>query len=144
MKIEKTYTKDELKLIENFVINKFKVVDVYKLKDKFEGEQYLFNTIRKVYVLWTLLEIIKIENYKNIKPGFLSSVDIFEFTKLNLILHTSKRDVIELENSDTETIIAFVDIERRKAIIIIDEENFDRTKKQIEQYLSNIKGNVFI
>ena len=94
---EKIFSINEQNIIQDYVIKKLEVKDLFKLRDRFEGQQFLNNTLKKVYTTMCLMEYLDIPNYQNIKPGFLNTIDFKEFTSLN---YSYVDNIEDAENMD--------------------------------------------
>lgn len=143
MIIEKNYSKSDLRVIEDFVLKKFNVPDVYKLKDRYEGELFLNNTIKKVLIFWTFLEQKEIEYYRKIKIGFLSTVDFSELAKINLQYLENKKELLDIKEHETDRLYAFVDIENKRCLLAGNEDIFNTSNENIDLYLKNFTPPIF-
>lgn len=143
MIIEKSYSKSDLRVIEDFVLKKFNVPDVYKLKDRYEGELFLNNTIKKVLIFWTFLEQKEIDYYRKIKIGFLSTVDFSELTKINLQYLENKKELLDIKEHEVDRLYAFVDIENKRCFLAGSELIFKTSSENIDLYLKNINPPIF-
>ena len=143
MIIEKNYSKSDLRVIEDFVLKKFNVPDVYKLKDRYEGELFLNNTIKKVLIFWTFLEQKEIEYYRKIKIGFLSTVDFSELAKINLQYLENKKELLDIKEHEADRLYAFVDIENKRCLLAGNEDIFNTSNENIDLYLKNFTPPIF-
>ena len=144
MIIEKNYSKSDLRAIEDFVLKKFSVPDVYKLKDRYEGELFLNNTIKKVLIFWTFLEQKEINYYRKIKIGFLSTVDFSELTKINLNYLDNKKELYDIKDFELDRLYAFVDIENKRCCLAGADAIFKSSNENIDLYLKNFNPPIFI
>jgi hypothetical protein len=139
---QRAFTASELEGIQNFVIKKLEVKDLFKLRDRFEGNQYLLNTIKRVFAFHTLFGHLEITNYEKIKLGFLNTFNFEEVIGKNI-------QYVEIENEindltlQNDTIYIVSNINGKKCTIYAD--NFDSIliAEKIEKCLLNFNGAIF-
>jgi len=141
--VESTYSKADLDRIINYVIKKLKVEDLFKLRDRFEGQLFLNNTIKKIFTLWTLLELLKTQNCKKIKIGFLNTIDFEEFTKLKLTYIDNLELIEKIKVNENYTLFSIVNLHFRKCILYSNLESLVDVEKQTMKTLEKNKENIY-
>ena len=113
---QRIFTTTEIENIQNFVIKKLDVPDLFKVRDRFEGNQYLLNTLKKVFAFHTLFSHLGIENYDRIKLGFLNTFNIEEVIEKK-ILYVEYENEIENSSLEPDAIYFVVNINRKRCTI---------------------------
>ena len=114
--IQKQYTKtfqsQDILAVQNYVIQKLKVRDIYKVKDRFEGNLFLQNVLAKYFIFNTLLSYIEFAPGTSVKIGFIATLNLEKLTGRPVRILSShleiKKQIIE-ENA----LYAVVNSERK-------------------------------
>jgi hypothetical protein len=127
---QRIFKTQEIEAIQNFVIKKLEVPDLFKVRDRFEGNQYLLNTLKKTFAFHTLFGHLGIPNYERIKLGFLNTFNIEEVIEKTIMYVEYENDLDNL-NLDLNTIYIFVNINRKKCEIFAKELIVDELASKI-------------
>ncbi len=141
--VESTYSKVELDRIINYVIKKLQVEDLFKLRDRFEGQLFLNNSIKKIFTLWTLLELLKTPNYKKIKLGFLNTIDFEEFTELKLTYIDNLELIEKIKGNENYTLFSVVNLHFRKCTLYSNLDSIVNVEKKTMKTLEKNKENIY-
>lgn len=139
---QRVFASTEIEIIQNFVIKKLDVPDLFKVRDRFEGNQYLLNTLKKVFTFHTLFSYLGIENYDKIKLGFLNTFNIEEIIEKSISYIEIENDIDSIDLRE-DTIYVVVNINRKKCLIFAKELNKDILKQKIEISLLKYKDKIY-
>lgn len=137
---EKVFSLKELEEVQQFVVKKLNVADLYKVRDRCDGNQFLINTTKKVFFLQSLFSYLNIENYQKIKIGFLSTINTENFTTCKLSFIELENDIVNIELQQN-TIYCLVNLRVRNCILFSKEIEFDKVKDNIVTNLEKHKLN---
>ena len=120
MILERNFLISELHGIEDFVFKKMKVPDLYRLRDRFEGNAFLENTKYKVITINTILNFIDPERIIYREIGFISSMDFYNVVEIKRI---ERFQEFELLSGDKENFVyTFVDFKLKVCNIKLSDE----------------------
>lgn len=139
---QRVFTSSEIEIIQNFVIKKLEVPNLFKVRDRFEGNQYLLNTLKKVFTFHTLFSHLGVENYEKIKLGFLNTFNVGEVIDMTINYVEFENDIEQLE-LDAGSIYVVVNINRKKCVIFAKELDTELLKNKIEQSLLRFKDKIY-
>lgn len=140
---EKIFSINEQNIIQDYVIKKLEVKDLFKLRDRFEGQQFLNNTLKKVYTTMCLMEYLDIPNYQNIKPGFLNTIDFKEFTSLNYSYVDNIEDAENMIIFKQDEVYSYINFFYRKCSLFGDVLNKDKIITHINSEINKVKVNIY-
>jgi hypothetical protein len=139
---QRIFSIQEVETIQNFVIKKLDVPDLFKVRDRFEGNQYLLNTLKKVYTFHTLFRHLSINNYDKIKLGFLNTFNIEDAIEKKIQYFEYENDINEIE-LNTNTIYVTINITRKKCVIYAKEFNIEELKNKLDLSLLKFKDKIY-
>ena len=132
---EKVFSLKELEAIHQFVVKKLNVGDLFKVRDRFEGNQFLINTTKKVFMLQSLFQYLNIENHQKIKPGFLNTINAETFTACKIYFLEFEND-INIINLEHDSIYCIVNTRARTCILFSKDLNIEKVKANITENLN--------
>ena len=139
---QRVFKSGEVEIIQNFVIKKLDVPDLFKVRDRFEGNQYLLNTIKKVFTFHTLFSHLGVENYEKIKLGFLNTFNIEEVIEKTICYVEFENEIADID-LQADSIYVVVNINRKKCEIFAKELDAELLKNKIEQSLLRFKDKIY-
>lgn len=110
--ISKEYKKTEFQVVNEFVIKKLKVRDLFKVRDRFEGNQYLINTTTKYMLFYTLFEYLGLDLRDKFKIGFINTINLEEFFGIPIKIIETKEELKSCLG-DNNHFFAIVNIDRK-------------------------------
>jgi len=137
---EKVFSLKELEDVHQFVFKKLNVDNLYKLRDRCDGNKFLINTTRKVFFLKSLFNYLDIENYQKIKIGFLNTINTENFTSHKLIFLDIENDIIKLD-IEKNTIYCLVNLRIRNCILFSKDLEVEKIRDNIIKNLEKHKLN---
>ena len=128
---ERIFSKKEHDVILDYVLKKLKVQDIFRLRDRFEGQLFLNNTLKKIFTIWTFFELIKIENYHKIKVGFLNTFDFEKSTNLKLNFIDNFEEIDNLIILQDEDLYSYINLHNRRCSIYTNSNSLEFIKENI-------------
>ena len=141
---EKIFSINEHHIIQDYVIKKLEVKDLFKLRDRFEGQQFLNNTVKKVYTIICLMEYLEIPNYQKIKPGFLNTIDFKDFTGIEYVYIDNIEDAEEMKIFKKNVLYSYINFFYRKCSLFGDEFQKNDVYCHINLKIKSIKANIYV
>lgn len=141
--IKKSFTVGQVEAIQNFAVKKLGVRDLYKLRDRFEGQAFLNNTIKKVYTLWHLFEVLEIPNYNGFKIGYLNTLDIPQNIGIDL-LYINTIDEIRFLNLKNNQVASYVNYSSRSCDLFYSHLDKENIKCAFVKKIETIKDLIYV
>jgi hypothetical protein len=142
--IERIYSINQMKSVQVYVIKKFNVHDLSKVRDRYEGNAFLLNTIKRIFTLYTLLDYLGVNNYENIKVGYLNTVDLKEFCGIEIKYFENIGDSDKKITVESGVIYSYINIDSRKCILYGFNNDLTKVKSTILKNLEKVKKIVYV
>jgi len=138
----KRFSHSEIEIIHNYVIDKLQVKDLFKVRDRFEGNQYLINVTKKYFTAKTILEYCNFEKRNEIKIGFLNSINLEKMLGVKINLLENKLDMNDILDTKNQVFV-FINIESKICELygVIIETNY--LINNIQNYLNQFKSIIY-
>ena len=140
---ERIFSKKEYDIILEYVLKKLKIQDIFRLRDRFEGQLFLNNTLKRIFTIWTLLELIQIENYQKIKVGFLNTFDFEKSIKLKLNYIENFENIEKLNINENGYIFSYVNLHYRRCCIFTKSDSIELLKDKIQLIFEENKNKIY-
>jgi len=101
-RFSKSFSSQDVLLVHAYVIKKLQVRDIYRVKDRFEGNLFLKNTIARYFIFYTLLNYIRYNPEIRCKIGFIATLNLEKLVGVNIKIlnsHLELEEEILLENN---------------------------------------------
>jgi hypothetical protein len=142
--IERSYSLNQMKSLQDYVIKKLNVHDLSKVRDRYEGNAFLLNVIKRIFTLYTLLDYLGVNNYENIKVGYLNTVDLKEFCGLKIKYFENIGDSDKKITVESGIIYSYVNNDSRKCILYGFNNDLTKVKSTILKNLEKVKKIVYV
>jgi len=142
--VERIYSINQMESVQNFVIKKLNVPDLFKVRDRFEGNAFLLNTIKRIFTLYTLLDYLEVNNYENIKVGYLNTVDLKEFCGIEIKYFENIEDAENKINVESGVVYSYINNYSRKCILYGFDTDLSEVKTTILKNLEKVKKIVYV
>jgi hypothetical protein len=142
--IEKIYSINQMESVQNFVIKKLNVPDLFKVRDRYEGHAFLLNTIKRIFTLYALLDYLGIDNYEGIKVGYLNTVDLREFCGVEIKYFENIEDADSKIIVESGVIYSYINNHYRKCVLYGFDSDLSEVKNTILKNLEKVKNIVYV
>jgi len=132
----KKFTTSDIIKVQEFVVKKLGVNNIFMVRDRFEGNQYLRNTITKYQIFYTLVEYFSIEIKRELKLGFISTIAFEKLLGVEVKIFNSSEDLYKYELEDS-AIYFLVNVDGKTCEIYSSGKNHESIKNK---FLSQIVG----
>lgn len=110
--VSKEFKKSEFHPVNEFVIKKLKVPDLFKVRDRFEGNQFLINTLTKYMFFYTIFDYLDLDLKGKIKIGFINTISFDNFFGVPITFIETKEYLKSCSFNDDDLFV-FVNIDRK-------------------------------
>jgi hypothetical protein len=140
---QRIFSKKEQDIILDYVLKKLKVQDIFRLRDRFEGQLFLNNTLKRIFTIWTFFELIQIENYQKVKVGFLNTFDFEKTTDLKINFIENFENIEYLIIKEENTLYSYVNLNNRKCCIYTKSNSLEIIKELILKIIEDNKNKIY-
>jgi len=112
----KSFSNQDILLVQAYVINKLQVRDIYMVKDRFEGNLFLKNTIARYFIIYTLLNYISYNPEIRYKIGFIATLNLEKLVGVSFKILGSQLE-FEEERHNEDIVYFLVNSDRKKCEI---------------------------
>jgi len=106
------FKKTEFQPVYEFVVKKLNVPDLFKVRDRFEGNQFLINTMRKYMLFYTILNYINLDFRNKFKIGFINTINLDLFFGVSIKIIETK-ECLNSYSINSDYLFVVVNVERR-------------------------------
>ena len=127
----KQFLAKDVEEVQKFVLKKLNVPDLFKLRDRFEGNKYLVDTTKKVFLYQTFFQFLGIKRVEKIKFGFLNTFNFEKIMDHNIEYLEYESDVNSMEMIP-KTLYVFISVNSKRCTIYTENLNSLEVRNKLE------------